>query len=133
LGAEWEWSPYDIDEFLEENLDEETKRRAVAAARSGRLVRISDSPPLYIFMGEHGDHIIVDGVYCTCEAFYFSSLRGRPHCYHVYAARLEGGSAKTVDLDVDEVIEVVEEVMNVGFSVTLRKILYTTGLGEESG
>jgi len=133
LGAAWEWTPYDIEGSLEENLDDEVRRRAQAAAQSGRLVRISEEPPLYVFMGEHGDHLVVGGVYCTCEAFYYSTLRGRPGCYHVYAARLGGGHARSLNLDLDTLITVVSEILNAGFSPTLRRVLYTPPSSEQPG
>lgn len=129
MVASVEWEPRDIEEAISAGLTRDMEKRALAAAHSGRLVRIHDEPPIYVYMGEHGDHVIVGGVFCSCEAFYFSHLRGKPGCYHVYAARMAGDSARSLRVGVDTVLDIIGEVLNVGLSSTLRRLL----IEEDSG
>lgn len=114
----------DIESLIPEAPPPDVGRRAEWGAASGRLVRIADDPPVYVFMGEHGDHIVVGGVYCSCEAFKYSLLRGRPGCYHVYAARLHGGLARRISAGRGEVESIIYEVVTAGFSPTLRRLIY---------
>ncbi len=119
----------DIEYFLSsEPLDPETTRRARALVALRRLVMIWDDPPIYVSMGEHGDYVVVDGVFCSCEAFERSLRRGGG-CYHVWAARLYGGEAPRVELPLEQAWSVIYEVVAAGFSYTLRRILF----GAEEG
>ncbi|MEB3816963.1 MAG: SWIM zinc finger family protein, partial [Desulfurococcales archaeon] len=113
--------------------DSNISAKARAAAYSGRLVKIWSDPRIYVYMGDHGDHVIVDGVYCSCEAFIYSVLRGGNPCYHVLAARMPGARVREVKVDVNDAWNIVYEVLSTGFSPTLRRLLYSAEALEDPG
>lgn len=119
----------DIEDLLSsEPPDPEIARRARALVALRRLVRIWSDPPIYVSMGEHGDYIVVDAVFCSCEAFERSLRRGGG-CYHVWAARLYADEAPGIELPPEQAWSVIYEVVTTGFSYTLRRILFGAGEG----
>ncbi|MEB2836143.1 MAG: SWIM zinc finger family protein [Desulfurococcales archaeon] len=130
IGGNSQDVPPDIDDILSsESPSSETVRRARALVALRRLVRIWSDPPIYVSMSEHGDHVVVNGVFCSCEAFERSLRRGGGGCYHVWAARLYGSEAPRVNLSPEQAWSVIYEVATTGFSLTLRRILFGGGRG----
>jgi predicted nucleic acid-binding Zn finger protein len=117
----------DIDSILAFNASKIDRDRAEAVLSSGRLVLLWEDPRIYVFMGDHGDHVIVDSNYCSCEAFYFSILRGSPGCYHVRVLRVASGKTtmlKRVAASADVAWAIIYEALTTGFSPTLRRLLF---------
>jgi len=118
----------DIDVMLTFNTDKSERDRAEALLSSGRLILLWENPRIYVFMGEHGDHVIVDSNYCSCESFYFSLLRRSPGCYHIKALRLApekvAKPGRVIDVSVDEAWTIIYEALTTGFSPTLRRLLF---------
>ena len=118
----------DIESLLSYKASKAEKARARATLASGRLIVVWERPLILVFMGDHGDHVLVDSNYCSCESFYFSLLRGTPGCYHVRAVRLapeELVRLKRINASLDDVWNIVYEVLSTGFSPTLRRLLFT--------
>ncbi|WP_148217174.1 hypothetical protein [Acidilobus saccharovorans] len=116
--------------------EEETSQRYVKI-RSGRL-------ELWVYMGAHGDHLIVPAaprertsrsadvkpIYCSCEGFQRRLLSEDEFgCTHVIAfskALRRGGKPHSLEgLPIDDMLKIVNEVLTLGQSVTLRRILYS--------
>ncbi len=120
----------DVEEELSKGPPPELEQRIQYAANSGRFVLLWRDPLILVYLGENGDYVVVDGVYCSCEGFARRvSRRGVGGCSHVYAARRifdgsPGGKYRVVEASLDEVVLVVWEVLTGGLTHTLRKILY---------
>ncbi len=119
--------------FIEKDLSRgpptELESRVNYAVNSGRFVVIWKDPLIAVYLGEHGDYVIVDGVYCSCEGFMRRiSSRGVGGCSHVFAARRvfhEGeGRFREVDISVGEAVDIVWEVLTGGLTKKLREKLY---------
>jgi predicted nucleic acid-binding Zn finger protein len=102
--------------------------KAEAAVNSLKYVLISEDPTLFVFLGEHGDYLIVDGIYCTCEAFQNNMLKGTPYCYHIIGSWIAMSKGKYHDLSKDlslvDVNNIINEILEYGFSSTIRRILF---------
>jgi len=100
--------------------------KARFVAFSMRLVKISVNPPVYVYLGENGDHVLVDSAYCSCDGFLRRISDGLVEgCSHVYAVRLaeETGRVRLAILSPEEVGLVVWEVLTGGLTRTLRRKL----------
>ncbi len=116
----------------------EVPRRLADKARfvafSMRLVRISVNPPVYVYLGENGDHVLVDSSYCSCDGFLRRIGGGLVEgCSHVYAVRLaeEAGRVRRAILSPEEASLVVWEVLTGGLTRTLRRKLLLEWRGED--
>lgn len=116
--------------------EEESSQRYVKIS-SGRL-------ELWIYMGAHGDHIIVPAaprqrtpksayakpVYCSCEGFQRRLFTEDEFgCTHVIAfgEALRKGSPHSLEgLPIGDLLKIVSEVLTLGQSVTLRRLLYNS-------
>ncbi len=109
-------------------------------AYSGRFVLLSLRPLIAVYMGEESDHVIVDGVYCSCEGFQRRLSRGEIGCSHVYAlpVALGNGRYTLLSLGPGRIARIVWEILTGTRSVVLRlalreKIDGRRGLGENVG
>ena len=117
-----------IDYILEASDNKELVGKALAAVNSLRYVLVSENPPIFIFMGEHGDYLVIDGIYCTCMSFQTSMMKGRPLCYHIIGSWIAMSLSKYHDLsrriDHEKLNKIINEVLELGLSPTLRKELF---------
>ena len=103
-------------------------------AYSGRIVRISRRPAIYVYLGSGRDHVIVGGIYCSCEGFTRRAQR-LEGCTHVFAVRLAAseGRIASVELPPRLAARIVWEVLTGGLTRTLRETIYRRGLEEDVG
>lgn len=106
----------------------ELEAHARAAAQSRRFVALSRDPPILVYLGEHGDYVVVDGVYCSCEGFQRrTTRRGLGGCSHVFGARiaLERGLVRDPPrrLSPREAAGIVWEALTGGRALRLRRLL----------
>lgn len=119
-------------------------------ALSSRFVKVrSGKLEVWVYLGPREDHLLVaaghpkemgkaaeEPVYCSCEAFQlrFISEERSLACKHVHALRLVLRGLAThaeVELkDPGQLAEIINEVIDIGRSVTLRKVL--SGLVNDS-
>ncbi|MCE4612566.1 MAG: metal-binding protein [Desulfurococcales archaeon] len=95
-----------------------------------KLVKLSASPEIWVYVGASRDYVIVDSRYCSCPSFMMSLSRGeKPSCKHIEGLPLVMATGKyrdlSVSLDVRDVEEIVMEVLVVGFSRKLREIMFS--------
>lgn len=113
---------------MESEPSSDAKAKAEAAVAGKRLVLIWRNPKIYVFIGEHGDYIIINRYYCSCPAFIRGVMQGNPVCYHIYAVALAEESGRYHDvseaLREGDVEEIVFEILGSGVSSTLRRILF---------
>jgi len=79
-----------------------------------------------VYLGGERDHVIVGGVFCSCEGFARRAPRGLGGCTHVFAYReaARSGRLARAELSPGEVVRVVWEVLTGGLTKTLRQKLY---------
>ncbi|MCE4600613.1 MAG: hypothetical protein F7C38_03505 [Desulfurococcales archaeon] len=99
-----------------------------ALAYSNRFVRLWRDPPLMVYLGDHGDYLLVDGHYCSCPGFTMrTSRRGVAGCTHVYAVRIALREGRFRDLSGSlspgDVAAIVWEVLTGGLAVMVRRML----------
>ncbi len=120
----------DIIEFIQEAVlkDGNLLRKARAAVDSYRYVLLSEKPVIFAFLGEHGDHLIVGGIYCTCQSFQSSMLKGKPYCYHIIGSWLALSEEKYHDISKKIskkiLLKIIDEILEEEFSPTLRRVLF---------
>lgn len=117
----------EIDELIDRFRDESVERKARAIAASGRLVRVSRRPEIIVYLGFTGDYVIVDGRYCSCPGFSrrLSRPGGGVGCSHVLAARMPGRRVREAEVGRGELARIVWQVLTGGFTLDLRRRLYT--------
>lgn len=86
---------------------------------------MSTSPLVAVYLGETGDHVVVEGYYCSCEGFMRRLARGEIGCTHVYALReaIDRGRVVVVERPPSIVARIVWEALTGGRSKTLRLAL----------
>ena len=109
--------------------------RIRAAAYSKRFVVLWGSPLIMAYLGEHGDYILVDHHYCSCEGFTRRITReGLGGCTHVFASRiaLEEGRVRDLSPSMNPglLARIVWEALTGGVAFTLRRLL---ALAEDVG
>ena len=116
----WELSRSPVPEAL---LD-----RVKSIAYSKRFIILWRDPLIIAYLGEHGDHILVDHHYCSCEGFTRRTTRmGVEGCSHIYASRIALGENWYRDLSQNMTPQVlariVWEALTGSISYTLRRML----------
>ena len=115
------------------------EHRVRYVAYSGRFVVLSLRPLIAVYIGEESDHVVVEGVYCSCEGFQRRLARGEFGCSHIYALPLALRSRRytLLSLAPGEVARIVWEALTGVRSVTLRLALRErearASLGEDVG
>ncbi len=109
--------------------------RIKTAAYSKRFIILNRSPLILAYLGEHGDYILVDHHYCSCEGFIRRTTReGIEGCSHTYASRiaLEKGWYRDASTRItpELLARIVWETLTGGVAYTLRRLL---ALSEEVG
>jgi predicted nucleic acid-binding Zn finger protein len=115
--------------------------RVRAAAYSKRFVVLWRSPLILAYLGDHGDYVLVDHHYCSCEGFTRRITRdGLGGCTHVFASRiaLDEGWYRDVSQSMDPVLlsRIVWEALTGSIAFSLRRLLALTedvGDGNDHG
>ena len=98
-----------------------------ALAERRFITLVSDRFRLYVFRGARRDYIVSPCRFCMCEDFVinFVNRDRQSPCYHVVGFKIAELRGKIVELeiDIDTLAKIVEEVVGIGISPTLRKIL----------
>ena len=117
----------DIEDMIRKYSGISDPSRVAAASRSGRFILVRRNPEIYIYLGEDGDYIIVDGVYCSCNGFMSRIGRARDSvgCTHVLAARRGVERIHDFSWIGDGVlVRIIWEVLTGGLTHSLREIIY---------
>ncbi|MEZ0393454.1 MAG: hypothetical protein ABWK00_00170 [Desulfurococcaceae archaeon] len=114
------------------------KDKYLAYVRENRLVelRLHDRKVgIWIFLGPRADYFIVPGAFCSCEDFLVRVIgrKSRCFCKHLVAQKLaeEAGRYRQISLESPaELVQVLNEILKMGFSVTARRrLLSRDGVG----
>ncbi len=104
---------------------------ALAAVHEGRVYLLDERLDLWLIKGNHGDYVVIRGVYCSCPWFTTHVLTGKTSrvCYHLVAVELAArGAGRYLRIDQKLVRDVVMEALLDGFTRTLRALeLRATG------
>ncbi|MUM64491.1 hypothetical protein D1867_04340 [Acidianus infernus] len=110
-------------------------KKAKISVMQGRIVKIQSKQGFlftYIFLGKdgskHKDHIVNEN-YCDCEFFIFNKIyKDKAFCYHVLALKIALHTEKTITIDVElnDFLDIIREIRHDGKSLKLRKLIYTT-------
>ncbi len=104
---------------------------ALAAVSEGRVYLLDERLDLWLVRGEHGDYIVVRGLYCSCPWFTTRVLSGNAEklCYHLIAVELAArGIGRYKRAPGGIIKDVVLEALLDGFTRTLRLVeLRSTG------
>ncbi len=114
----------DIRDMIDSIHDEGVVEKARLIRSSGRFVKISGKPEIYVYLGDREDHVVVDSIYCSCTGFQTRLAQGRPTCSHVVAVRLGLSRHRSLTLPPGDVARIVWEVLTGGLTGRLRKIIH---------
>ncbi len=84
--------------------------------------------PAWFYVSPRRDHVVVPHYFCTCKDYTIRVMTRRHSlsCKHVLAQRLSEitGVYRIVVLDINEYIKILTEILRMGISPTLRRLLY---------
>ncbi len=84
--------------------------------------------PAWFYVSPRRDHIVVPHYFCTCKDYTIRVMARRHNlsCKHVLAQRLSEITRiyRIVVLDINEYIKILAEILRMGISPTLRRLLY---------
>ncbi len=116
----------EIDRAIVEGYKHPKLTEAIAGIRFVELI-IEGTTLLWIFMGKSEDHIIIPRTYCSCKDFiiHVLSQKRKLFCYHLVAQVIaeKEGKYRRVNVDIDTCSRIINEVLEKGFSTTLRRIV----------
>ncbi len=85
---------------------------------------------LWIYMGRSSDYLIVPDFFCSCKDFIIRTAISKvaPYCKHLIGVRLAIKERKYLEFSTDmgSAAQIVQEVLDKGFSPTLRKLIYSS-------
>ncbi|BDC19272.1 SWIM zinc finger family protein [Acidianus sp. HS-5] len=110
-------------------------KRAKVSAVQGRIIKLRSKRGFfstYVFIARnesrHKDHILNEN-YCDCDFFVFNKIyKNRNFCYHILTLKIAMNKEKiiTVDVELNDFLEIIREIRHDGKSLKLRKLIYTT-------
>lgn len=108
----------------------EIDRRIASMGLSGRFILLHRELGLWIFLGKTSDHVILEGLYCSCHEFQ-KRIESR-ECTHLKALLVarERKRYRVLDLRGDEIAGIIWEVFTIGHSPRLRSLIYSDKLKE---
>lgn len=87
-----------------------------------------EQPPVWFYIGEKHDHIIVPHTYCSCRDFLIRVMSKKQSlaCRHLLMQRIAElkGKYRVVEMNREEYLRIVYEIVRINISPTLRKLLY---------
>lgn len=95
-----------------------------------RYVKISvlvnnNTSILWVYRGKESDYLIIPGVFCSCKDFILRTIINKTsrYCKHqlgVYVA-MSKNKYLSIDANLEEVFAILKEILDRGFSPTLRR------------
>jgi predicted nucleic acid-binding Zn finger protein len=87
-----------------------------------------DSWSMWVYMGRERDYILIPYVYCSCMDYLVRTvfLKTRSYCKHQLGllVAIKKGLFKTITVTLEELYTIIDEILEKGFSITLRRKLY---------
>lgn len=123
---------YEINENSFIEIPSSWSKRVNEIGLSNRFILISKYPELWVYMGKHGDHLILSSkgspLYCSCKGFRMQiEKRTYKGCSHTYALKIAIKSNRFRDLSgkitISDLNKIIEEIMEMDYSSYLREIL----------
>jgi len=123
---------YEINESSFMEVPSRWARKVNEIGLSNRFILISKYPELWVYIGEHGDHLILSSngspLYCSCKGFRMQiEKRTYKGCSHIYALKIAIKFSRYRDLSnkisLSDLNKIIEEIMEVDYSSHLREIL----------
>ena len=95
-----------------------------------RLLSIDICPPLWFYTGVKRDYVVIPRVYCSCKSFVINvmSRKSVKTCRHllIQAIGEENGLYREAAInDLDTLYKIVKEILDLGISPTLRRVLHS--------
>ncbi len=88
-----------------------------------------DEPPVWFYIGERSDHVVVPSLFCTCKHFIIRTMceRVERYCNHILAQRIAWAKKWYREINVTryELYIIIEEIIEHGRSRMLRKKIYS--------
>jgi predicted nucleic acid-binding Zn finger protein len=86
-------------------------------------------PPTYFYIGERNDHLMIPYIYCTCKNFTIRVMvkKEKRTCKHLLMLKLALSKSMyriVVIKGFSLYRKIINEIINIGISPTLRKLLY---------
>jgi predicted nucleic acid-binding Zn finger protein len=114
------------------DIDREVYARVLLKKIVKLIIKINNEvyePPTYFYIGERNDHLIIPYIYCTCKNFTIRVMvkKEKKTCKHLLMLRLalEKSMYRTIMIrELDLYRKIINEIINIGISPTLRKLLY---------
>ena len=102
-----------------------------AAVAEKRYHRILSRPEVWVYMGRERDYVLVPRLLCSCPDFMINVVarrRSKP-CYHLVGLEkaVIQGSYMALDLSFEDALRIIYEVLDSGFSPTLRRLREDAG------
>jgi predicted nucleic acid-binding Zn finger protein len=83
---------------------------------------------LWVYAGRERDHVLVPYMYCSCMDFLIRTIftKTRTHCKHQLGllVAMKRKMYRSLSVTIEELYTIVNEVLEKGFSPTLRRKLY---------
>ncbi|MCC6034333.1 MAG: hypothetical protein LM567_02395 [Desulfurococcaceae archaeon] len=87
-----------------------------------------DSWSMWVYMGRERDYILIPYIYCSCMDYLVRTvfLKTRSYCKHQLGllVAIKKGLFKTITVTLEELYTIIDEILEKGFSITLRRKLY---------
>lgn len=85
--------------------------------------------PIYFYVGEKRDHVMIPYVFCSCKNFTIRvmSKKKKPSCKHLIMLRLALDKSMYREIYIEDLTllkKIINEIIRIGLSPTLRKLLY---------
>lgn len=121
-----------IDEQTYQETPEKWEKKVKEEGLSNKFILISKEPELWVFLGEHGDHLILSkndtAIYCSCKGFRMEiEKKSNKGCTHVYALKIAKKFNKfrdvSANISIEELNKIIEQIMELDYSSYLRTIL----------
>jgi len=92
------------------------------------LTNTTSSWSMWVYMGRERDYVLIPYIYCSCMDYLVRTvfLKTRSYCKHQLGllVAIRRGLFKTTAVTLEDLYTIVDEVIERGFSVTLRRKLY---------
>ena len=86
-------------------------------------------PPVWFYVSPRRDHLIVPRTYCSCKDFIINvmSRKKKQVCRHLiiqYIGNIKKMYRTIIIPDLDTFLKIINEILDINISPTLRKLLY---------
>jgi len=82
-----------------------------------------DSWSMWVYMGRERDYILIPYIYCSCMDYLVRTVFLKKHQLGLLVA-IKKGLFKTITVTLEELYTIIDEILEKGFSITLRRKLY---------